>query len=100
MIHWWRLAVWGSQVRLVPPWDEHEARKLRRIVHRVVFDTLTRSGKTLFLLSAVLFYLSYRHASFYSLTTTALCVSVLISSGLVGWIFRPPFMILQRGSRA
>lgn len=89
VIHWWRLAVWGSQVRLVPPWDEHEARKLRRIAHRLVFDTLTRSGKTLFLLSMALFYLSYRHPEYYSLTTTALCVSALVSSGLVSWLFRP-----------
>lgn len=94
-LHWWRMVVWGSQVRLLPPWDEHEANKARRLVRRLVFDTLTRSGKMVALLTVLLFYLSYRHPESFTVLTAALCFSALLASAVVSWFFRPRVYVLR-----
>ena len=84
LIHWWRLIRWFSNLRLVPRWSEHRSRLLLRLIRRLYYDGLTRTGKTVFICSLIVFLFSYRASSGYLLFTSAFGIGLLLWSALLG----------------
>lgn len=89
LIHWWRLIRWFSNLRLVPRWSEHRSGLLLRLIRRLYYDGLTRTGKTIFICSLIIFLFSYRASSGYLLFTSAFGMGLLLWSALLGYIYRP-----------
>jgi len=93
LIHWWRLIRWFSNLRLVPRWSEHRAKLLLRLIRRLYYDGLTRTGKIILICSLLIFLFSYRTNSEFLLFTSTFGVGLLLWSVLLGYICRPRISI-------
>ena len=89
LLHWWRMLRWFGNLRLVPRWRETDARIVLRAVRRYYYDGLTRTGKIVFICSLLSFLFSYRSSSNLFLVTSALGLSLLAWSALLGYLYRP-----------
>jgi len=89
LLHWWRLLRWFANLRLVPRWREDSARLITRAVRRYYYDSLTRSGKIIFICSLLIFLFSYRVSSNFMLFTAAFGMSLLLWSVVLGYLYRP-----------
>ncbi|GJM14115.1 MAG: hypothetical protein DHS20C12_25180 [Pseudohongiella sp.] len=95
LLHWWRLILWFSNLRLVPRWYEHRSRFLLRLFRRLYYDGLTRSGKVILISSCFIFLTSYRSSSEFLLFTTSFGISLLLWASLLGYIYRPNISVLR-----
>jgi len=95
LLHWWRLIRWFSNLRLVPRWSEHRARLFLRLIRRLYYDGLTRTGKIILICSLLIFLFSYRSSSEFLLFTSAFGIGLLLWSALLGYICRPK-VVIQR----
>jgi len=95
LLHWWRLIRWFSNLRLVPRWSEHRSKLLLRLIRRLYYDGLTRSGKIILLCSILIFLFSYRAGSGYLLFTSTFGIGLLLWGAVIGFVFRPKIS-LQR----
>lgn len=89
VLHWWRMARWFMNLRLIPRWYEHTAKPLARVYRRFFYDGLTRSGKIILVCSLFIFLFSYRVSSDFLLFTAALGMSLLLWSVALGYLYRP-----------
>ncbi len=97
VLHWWRMARWFANLRLVPRWYEHAARPLTRVYRRFFYDGLTRIGKVVLLCSLLIFLLSYRVNSDFLLLTSAFGLALLAWSLVLGFAYKPEVSV-QRES--
>ncbi len=91
-LHWWRMARWFANLRLVPRWSsryEIAAKPITRVYRRFFYDGLTRSGKIILVCSLLIFLLSYSADSDFLLLTAAVGISLLLWSALLGFFYRP-----------
>ena len=99
MLHWWRMARWFMNLRLVPRWSsryEHRSNPLTRVYRWVFYDGLTRSGKIILFCSLLIFLLSYRAGSSFLLLTAALGISMLLWSALLGFFYQPQVSVQRQ----
>jgi uncharacterized protein (DUF58 family) len=89
LLHWLRLFIWFSNLRLVPRWYEHRAKLSRRLLRTLYWDGMTRIGKVLFICCVLIFLASYRTNSEYQLLTAGWGLALLLWSAILGVVYRP-----------
>lgn len=99
LLHWLRLFIWFSNLRLVPRWYEHRANLSRRLIRSLYWDGLTRVGKVVFICAVLIFLASYRVGSDYQLFTASLGFALLLWSAFLAVIYRPQVTV-QRDTPA
>lgn len=97
LLHLWRLLRWLLELRLVPRLREQPHGRWRWLYRSWFRESLTRTGKVLFVCATLLLLLSLRGGDQFLLTSAALGLSLLLWSICLGAWYRPRVELRRLG---